>query len=362
MRENKYLSFARYVLTACLVVTGVGLVLYFVWYAADLLMIVFAGVLVSIMLRGISRFVGRKTGISQNFSLALVSLVLLCLLGIAGWLVAERIGAQIAEIGRVLPQAFENVRISLTQYKWGQEIISIIPNLTEWLSARSSTIISRVTGMASTAFGGIINFIIVIIIGLYLASQPELYSRGIKHLLPFRYRDRAGEILHTLDEALWRWLGGRFLLMIINGTLTGIGLLLLGMPLSLTLGLLAGLLNFIPNFGPWIAAVPAVLIAFLQSPTQALYVAVLYLVLQSVDAYVLTPLIDRKSVELPPVVTITAQIFLGIAFGLLGLSLASPLTAVLMILIKPLYVEEILDDPVMEKSQSEDKTQLKQSN
>ena len=116
------------------------------------------------------------------------------------------------------------------------------------------------------------------------------------------------------------------------------------MPLALTLGLLAGLLNFVPNFGPWIAAMPAVLIALLQGPRQALYVALLYLVLQALDGYVLTPLVDRRSVHLPPVLTITAQVLLGVAFGFIGILLASPLAAVALIVVKMLYVEDLLGD------------------
>jgi predicted PurR-regulated permease PerM len=180
-----------------------------------------------------------------------------------------------------------------------------------------------------------------------------LYSRGLKHLLPLSYRERAGEVLGVIDESLRRWLVGRFALMVINGALTAIGLKLLGIPLALTLGLLAGLLNFVPNFGPWIAAIPAVLIAFLQGPQQALYVAVLYLVLQSVDGYLLTPLVDRRSVELPPVLTITAQVVLGLAFGFICILLASPLTAVALILIKMLYIEDLLGDRVMPTTDEE---------
>ena len=132
--------------------------------------------------------------------------------------------------------------------------------------------------------------------------------------------------------------------MVINGALTAIALWLLGVPLAVALGVIAGVLNFIPNFGPWIAAIPALLVAVLQSPQHALAVALLYLVLQSVDGYVLTPLVDRKSVELPPVFTITAQVLLGVVFGFIGILLASPLTAVAMILIKMLYVEDLLGD------------------
>ena len=104
------------------------------------------------------------------------------------------------------------------------------------------------------------------------------------------------------------------------------------------------ILNFVPNFGPWIAAIPAVLVAFLQGPQQALYVGLLYIALQSIDGYILTPIVDRRSVELPPVLTIVAQVLLGVAFGFVGILLASPLTAVAMILVKTLYVEDLLGD------------------
>lgn len=347
---NKYLAFARYMLVATLVVAGVALLLLFVWYAADLLLLVFAGVLVSILLRGISRFVREKTGIGHGFSIALVAVALLAVVAVSAWLVTGRLGSQVTDLQQKIPQAVEDLNRYIGQYEWAREAMASLPSVSEWFTNRSATIISRVTGLASTTLSAVLNTVVVLIIGLYLAFQPELYSGGIKHLLPFRFRNRAGEIFGTIDEALSRWLIGRLILMTINGVLTGIGLWFLGVPLALTLGLLCGMLNFIPNFGPWIAAVPALLIAFLQSPQQALYVAVLYVVLQSLDGYVFTPLVDRKSVELPPVVTITAQVLLGVAFGFIGILLASPLTATLMILVKMLYVEDVLDDPIMEES------------
>jgi predicted PurR-regulated permease PerM len=346
-REGEPLKFARRVLIATLVVVSVMLVLLFVWYAADLLMLVFAGVLVSILLRGFSGWLRQKTGIGRGLSLAIVALAFGILIIVVVWLVTGRIGTQVSELRQQLPVAFENVKNYFGQYEWARNAIEGLPNLNDWLTSRGGTIVSQLTGLASTTLGAVVNVLVVIVIGLYLASQPDLYSRGITHLLPFRYRVRAGEVLSEIDEALRRWLVGRFGLMLINGGLTAAGLWLLGVPLALTLGLLAGLLNFVPNFGPWIAAVPAILIAFLQSPQQALYVALLYLVLQSVDGYILTPLVDRRSVELPPVLTITAQIILGLAFGFIGILLASPLTAVAMILVKRLYVEDVLGDQVM---------------
>ena len=338
------LAFAQRVLVATCVVVSVLLVLIFIWLAADLFMLIFAAVLVSILLRTFTDFVIRRTGMPHGLALILISLGLVVLIAITVWLVTGRIATQVAELRLQLPQAVQNVKGYLGQYEWLRNAFDSLPTFNDWLARRGGTVVSQLTGLASTTAAVVVNILIVGVLGVYLASQPSLYTRGLKHLLPLRYRERAGEVLGVIDEGLRRWLVGRFALMVINGALTAIGLKLLGVPLSLTLGLLAGLLNFVPNFGPWIAATPAVLIAFLQGPRQALYVAVLYLVLQSVDGYLLTPLVDRKSVELPPVVTITAQVILGLAFGFIGILLASPLTAVALILVKMLYIEDLLGD------------------
>ena len=353
-RHHESLAFARRVLIATLVVVSVLLVLLLIWYASDLLMLVFAGVLISILLRSFSEFLTKRSRIGHGLALGIVALALVALIAASAWLVTGRIGAQLNELRVLLPQAVQNVTNYLARYEWGRNAIYNLPDWNQWVASRSGTIISKLSGLASSTLGVIINILVVLIIGLYLASQPDLYSRGLKHLVPFGYRERAGEVLTVIEDALERWLIGRFGLMIMNGVLTAAGLWLIGVPLAFTLGLLAALLNFVPNFGPWIAAIPAVLIALLQSPHQALYVGLLYLVLQSVDGYLLTPLVDRRSVELPPVLTITAQVLLGLAFGFAGILLASPLTAVAMILVKMLYVEDLLGDDVMLKHEEQE--------
>ena len=132
--------------------------------------------------------------------------------------------------------------------------------------------------------------------------------------------------------------------MIFIGLLTWIGLSIIGVPLALTLGLIAGLLSFIPNFGPIISALPALLLAFIDSPITAVYVLGLYIGVQLIESNIVTPLIERETVELPPALTIVFQLALAALVGGLGLVLATPLLAVIMVLVQMVYIEDVLDD------------------
>ncbi len=134
--------------------------------------------------------------------------------------------------------------------------------------------------------------------------------------------------------------------MAVNGILTALALWLLGVPLPFMLGLLTGLLNFIPNFGPILAGIPAVLLALSGGPNQAMYVVVLYVVIQNLEGFVLTPLVQRRTVSLPPAVIILSQVLLGVLAGTLGVLLATPLAASVLVLTRMLYVEDTLGEPV----------------
>jgi predicted PurR-regulated permease PerM len=154
------------------------------------------------------------------------------------------------------------------------------------------------------------------------------------------------------------WLIGKGASMLFIGVLTWIGLSIIGVPLALTLGLIAGLFSFVPNFGPILSAVPAILLAFIDSPTKALYVLILFVAVQLIESNLVTPLIERRTVELPPVLTIFAQLALTILVGAVGLILATPILAVVMVLVQTIYIQDILgDEPenLTEDNQQKDK-------
>jgi predicted PurR-regulated permease PerM len=149
-------------------------------------------------------------------------------------------------------------------------------------------------------------------------------------------------VLHRLADTLWWWLLGRVASMTFIGVVTGIGLWLLDVPLAFVLGLLASLLSFIPNIGPILSAIPAILLAWVAGPEKALWVTGLYVGVQVVESFVLDPFIDRKTVYLPPAFTVFAQLVLALLGGLLGVALATPLAAAMVVLVAMLYVQDVL--------------------
>ena len=183
---------------------------------------------------------------------------------------------------------------------------------------------------------------------IYLASEPRFYVRGFLRLFPENRRQRALEILKEIVDTLGWWLIGKFASMLFIGITTWIGLYFLGVPLSLSLGLIAGLLAFIPNFGPILSVIPAVLLAFIESPIKAVYVLALYIGVQVVESNIVTPYIERRTIELPPVLTISAQLALGILLGGIGLVLATPLLAATMVLVQTIYIEDVLGESLEE--------------
>lgn len=335
--------FTQRVLIVAAVVVALLLVGLLLWHGIEVLLLSFAGLLLAVFLRGLSTWVSAHTGLSDGWSLLVVVMVLIGLTVLSGWLLAPEVARQTEQLFNQLPGSVQQLRQYMMRFPLTQQAVAQVPSPNELLNG-STNLLSRATGIVSATFGLLFNLIVIAFVGLYLAATPQLYLQGIVRLVPVARRDRAREVLATLGYTLRWWLIGRIFSMSVIGVSTAIGLWLLGMPLALTFGILAALLTFIPNFGPVISAIPPTLIALTQSPTQALYVVALYTATQFVESYLLTPMVQQRAVEIPPVLVITAQIFLGVVFGVLGLVLATPLTAAAMVLVKMLYVEDVLGD------------------
>jgi predicted PurR-regulated permease PerM len=187
---------------------------------------------------------------------------------------------------------------------------------------------------------------LIIFMAIYIASDPNTYHRGLMHLFPHRTRERAGEVLSAMAVVLRRWLVTQMIAMAVIGTVTTIGLLILNVKAAFALGLIAGLLEFIPTVGPVLSAVPAIAMAFLDSPEKALMVVALYVGIQFLENHLLIPMLMKGGVNVPPVLTILAQALFTLLFGFLGLMVAVPAIAAVMVVVKMLYVERVIGDDV----------------
>ena len=352
-------SIARTVRNAVLV----ALALVLAWLAINVLLMIFAGILLAIFLRGLAdvvRHLSEKFGLRLPIGLALpiVILGILVIFSAMGWFFNNQIDSQIAQLSRDLPRAFHNFEDKVRQFYWGRLIFS---EISPAKIARTNP--GNIAGtVASTAFGVaqftveiIAGIVIFFFIGLYGAVEPDVYARGAVSLVAPAKRPRALEILQQTANTLWYWEMGRLFSMTVIGVVIGVGLWLLGVPVPGALGLLAGILTFIPYAGSVISAVPAVLLAFTIGSELALYTILLYVGAHVIEGYILVPLVQKRAAHLPPALTLSAQAILSVIVGIAGLALATPITAAALVLTRMIYVEGVLDGA------TEAATDLKQS-
>jgi predicted PurR-regulated permease PerM len=338
------------------VLVVIGVLLLLVWAAPDVLLVIFAGILLAVFLRGGSGWLARHTGLPDGWALLVFIAAILSTLTLVGVLAAPTIANQFDQLWQQVPEAAERLRERLEQYSWGRSLLDRLePGR---LFSAGGEVAGTASSALSTTFGAFGNLVIILFIGLYLAVDPGVYARGLKALFAPSIEPRAGEVLREVGATLRGWLLAQLLAMTIIGVLTTAGLWLLGVPLAPVLGLIAALLAFIPNIGPVLAAIPAVLLAFADGPMQALYVALLYAGIQTLESYFVTPLVQERTVSLPPALTLSAQFLLGVLFGILGLALATPLAAVGLTLTRTLYIGGYLrrDGRVSSRSPADDKT------
>jgi len=340
--------FDRVLITAAVVIFAL-LILLLLYYTFDIVLLMFAAVLLAIFLRGLADLAGRYIKIGEGWLVLIVSVLLLGILAGSIALLAPSVAEQVRHLRQEVPVSIQKVGSFLSQYGWGRTIIEQLPSSSEATKMLTdSGFLSSLGGIFSSTLGAIGNFFIVILLAIYLATEPKFYARGFTKLFPLERRERAREVLVGIGETLRWWLIGKVGSMIFIGILTWIGLSIIGVPLALTLGLIAGLLYFIPNFGPILSAVPAILLAFIDSPITAVYVLALYIGVQLIESNVVTPIIERETVELPPALTIIFQLALSVMIGGLGLVLATPLLAVIMVLVQMVYIQDILGDTGIE--------------
>lgn len=310
-----------------------------VGWLAQVWLIAFAGVLVAVMLRAGASRLSRWTRLRDGWAVGVVALVLALTVMAVFWVGGQRIAEQSRELVTQLQQSLAAVQdryLDTTAGQWvanQQPLENGMPDM--WARFGNA---SRVTLQAVTAT------LLALVVGLFLALQPRLYLDGLLRLLPVQRRRQGRELAARLHDTLQGWLLGQGISMLMLWLSTWLVLALLGVPLAFILGLLTGLLTFIPYLGPLLAVVPIALVAFMESPTLALWAIGAFLVIQNIEGNLITPLIFQHTVQLPPALTLMAQASLGTLFGFAGIVLATPLLAVAVVLVQFAYVRGVLDD------------------
>jgi predicted PurR-regulated permease PerM len=297
------------------------------------------------------------------------------LVGVGAW-VAPTIGEQGAVLRQQLPQAVDRVEDWVNRRSgvfnlvgWGtpaaprpaagpaaQGAPSPAPStapsaapsakLKERLGQQLSGATRYLFPFLSSTLAVLAGLVLVVFLAVYIGAEPKLYHDGLMHLFPHRMRARVGEVLSEMAVVLRKWLVTQLIAMAVIGSVTTIVLLVLHVKAAVALGLIAGLLEFVPTVGPILSAVPAVAMGFVDSPEKALYVAIAYWGIQFLENNLLIPTLMRGGLDIPPVLTIVAQALMTLVFGFIGLMVAVPITAAVMVPIKMLYVEDVVGDQI----------------
>ena len=315
--------------------TAATAVILTIWLLSDVLTVVFAAALLAVILHGLSGLVSRASGLPHWASLIIVMLVLLVAFGGLGFIAGPQLSAQATSLRDALTDQARGLHDRLTHTHWGQLLLQQVPKTfggdkDSGGGSLPAGLAGSVAGFLGSAFGLVGTVVVILIAGIYFAASPATYVNGMLRLVPTAHRNHTKELSLAAGSALWSWSAGQALDMAVVGTLSGVGLWLIGVPLALVLGIVAGLMNFVPYIGAIAGSIPAVILAFSVGSTQGLETIGLYLVIQGFEGNVMAPLIQRRAVDLPPALTILAQTAFGSILGISGLIFATPLTAVLL--------------------------------
>jgi predicted PurR-regulated permease PerM len=342
-------SLERRVFRATAVVILTVAAAYVLWLLVDLLLLLFACTLVSLILLTATNAL--RTRLRLPFSLALTLSVLL-FIGVIGGAFAffgATIQAEFGELAKRLPAAWADLQARVQTSPLGAAIFERAQAL-----APSSQAIVNAATTALAAVGGALSFLLIVLVGgLYLAAQPTLYATGLLRLIPLTARSQSAETLDAISVSLKNWLKGQAIGMLFVGVATGFGLWLVGVPAAWAIGLVAGLAEVVPYLGVLIAGVPAVVLGFGQGTGTGLWTLGVLLGVQQVQGNLVMPLVQNKMVDLPPAITIFGIIAAGILFGVAGVLLATPLTIVVLVVVRRLYLHEAKEEVLASADASE---------
>jgi predicted PurR-regulated permease PerM len=333
------------------------------WYFAATLFLIFAGMLLGVALNAMTHLLGRVTTLPHSLRLAAICLLLAALLSGVIFLGGATIAQQATVLGNTIKSQVVNVKAFLEKYGVDTSYLEL-GNLTappagsaetpsapahnlpsaSALASGGGAILGQTLKIVLGTVSAVGNFFIVLFLGLCFAAQPGVYRNGLIYVAPARHRANVAIVVDRIGDTLERWLMAQMITMFAVFAITWLGLALIGIPSSFILGVQAGLLTFIPTVGALIGGLIVVLASLASGWFAALSAFVLFLGIHALESYILTPMLQRQALEIPPATLFAFQILLGVVFGIWGLALALPLMAIAKVMIDHFKAEENAPD------------------
>lgn len=328
-------------ITRTLIVIGLVALALAIWILRDVLVLAFAAVILAVVMVAPASWISDKTGIAQHWAVTLVAVLVFLAVAAVIWLAGTQVTSQIGELKSGLPRGLEAAESQL-----GLDL----PSLSELTQDQPDGWMTRLFGTVAswgwTVLSALTTLVLVVLAAYFLAIAPKTYKSGLVELVPPSHRSEADQALTECGLALRLWLRGQLISMAIVGTLVGVGTWLLGVPAPVALALVAAVLEFIPLFGPFLAAIPAILLALTVGPMTALWTLVLYGAIQQMESNVIIPQVQKQMVHIPPALFMFSVLAFGILFGILGVLVAAPMTVAVFVLVKSLYLKQALGESV----------------
>jgi predicted PurR-regulated permease PerM len=356
-------------------VVGLAVLLLLLWHTRTLVLTVFLGVLFALAVSsGVDRL--QRWRVPRGVAAPLIVILFVGLLGGFGTWIGPTVREQTIELRTKLPEALGKLEAWVRSRGGG--IIATITGLTEESPPKGpppnvaptpldsaaaglpiqpptdrpgpslrDRLLAQLGGagryflpVISSTLAVVAGIVLVLFLAIYLAIDPSIYRRGLLHLIPRRSRPKTDEVLGAIAGTLRKWLVTQLIAMVVIGSVTTAVLLALNVRAAIPLGILAGLLEFVPTLGPILSALPAIAMGFVDSPQKALAVTIAYVGIQFLENHLLIPILMKEGIDLPPALTIVMQALMAIVFGILGLLVAVPLLATIMIAVRMATAED----------------------
>ncbi len=334
----------RSILTTGLALLAAAVALFLAWQAVSSLLVIFAGVLLAALLDGCARTLAPVLPVNRAWRLIPVVLLLTALLVFSLVWGAGKLPGQTRLVLEVMDAQLDQLQAHLVSI--GVDLFGPEGgrDFSRWFLSDHHWFLSHAYTILGTASGFLTNALVVLFLGIIFAFDPASYRESLVLLVKRPYRARVREVLDEMGSVLRLWFVGQVIRIILMTICVWITLHLVGLPSSFVLGLQAGLSNFIPYLGPIVAAIPVALVAMPLGISAVVWAVAIYTIIQSIEGYVIGPLIQRQAVEIPAAWTLVAIVLLGALFGILGIALAMPLVAIGRVAVLRFYVEDCLGD------------------